>query len=84
MKLLAATGSRVVALAFLLSLALVGSAAAQTPDYSATIGGNMGSADPMPGSLATAVSNSTTFGTTGAAPNGLVIDAAGRPCLSAP
>ncbi|MEI6688130.1 MAG: hypothetical protein WCN97_02075 [Thermoleophilia bacterium] len=78
MKLLAATGSRVVALAFLLSLALVGSAAAQTPDLAAAIGGHMGAADAMSGSLAKAVSNSTTFGSTGATPNGLVIDAAGN------
>ena len=62
MKLLAATGSRVVALAFLLSLALVSSAAAQTPDLPTSSG-----AKP-----------STVFGTTGATPNGLVIDAAGN------
>ena len=62
MKLLAATGSRVVALAFLLSLALVGSAAAQTPDLPTSSGAK----------------HSTVFGTTGATPNGLVIDAAGN------
>ena len=93
MKLLAASGSRVVALAFLLSLALVGSASAQTQQYppggdggnAATLGDNGGSggsggllAGAMPSGLATAVSNSTTFGTTGATPNGLVIDAAGN------
>ncbi len=62
MKLLAATGSRVVAIAFLLSLALVGSAAAQTPDLPTSSGAK----------------HSTVFGTTGATPNGLVIDAAGN------
>ncbi len=62
MTSLAVAGSRVVALALLLTLALVGSAAAQAPD-------------PLAGGGA---ARSTVFASTGATPNGLAIDGAGN------
>jgi sugar lactone lactonase YvrE len=83
-------GSRVVALALLLSLALVGSAAAQSTSYGTTAAGpndvvidaagNVYTANTTAASVTkiTPAGVSTTLGTTGKGPIGIAIDAAGN------
>jgi sugar lactone lactonase YvrE len=90
MKLLAVMGSRVVALALLLSLALVGSAAAQSSTLGSTGAGPSDVAVDATGNVYTANTTastvtkitpagvSTTLGATGKGPIGIAVDAAGN------